>query len=89
MDNTQRVQNATALCAAVAECEPEDAVFMMEGILGRMRAGMPIAYFDSLRSEAESWAALSSRHELKAYLWAAFHALPASDRAAFIRRVSK
>lgn len=80
----KRADAATALCHAIAECDPADACEVMAVAYGDLRAGMPIAPLEGLMSEARIWAEFATRDELKAYCAATFAAMPARDQAAFL-----
>jgi hypothetical protein len=79
---------ATALCAAIADCERDDAVLLMEAALCSMRAGAPDPVFASVMQEANEWADFASEAERKAYALASFNRLSAPDRAAFLAYVT-
>lgn len=57
------------------------------------RAGMPPAPLledpQSLMGEARLWTAAATPDELRAYVLAAFHALPPAERAAFLKHVRR
>ena len=82
-----RAGAATALCHAIAECDPADACEIMEAAYGSLRAGMPIAPFDGIMEEAAFWADFATRQELKAYCLACYRSMSASDQAAFLAYV--
>ncbi|CAN1574236.1 hypothetical protein MCELHM10_03564 [Paracoccaceae bacterium] len=82
-----RALAATTLGAAIAECERDDAVLLMEAALLSMRAGAPDPIFASVMQEANEWADFASEAERKAYALASFNRLSASDRAAFLGHV--
>jgi hypothetical protein len=84
-----RAEAATALCRAIGECHHEDAVVVLEGALEQLRVGYPTPYFLRLREEAEWWASNATRAELKAFVWAAFHAMANRDRTAFLQAISR
>ena len=78
-----RLKSATALCHAIADCDPRDACEIMEAALADLRIGLPRAPFGSLMDEARVWAEFSNRSELKAYCAATFDAMTPDDQAAF------
>lgn len=82
-----RALAATALCAAIAECERDDAVVLMEAALFSMRAGAPDPTFASVMQEAEEHALFAIAAENKAYCLAHFNRLSAPDRAGFLAHV--
>ena len=79
-----RLTAASRLCHAIADCHPDDACQIMEAALGDLRAGMPIAPFDSIRVEADSWASVATPFEAKAYLWAIWQRMPDQARGRFL-----
>ena len=84
----KRAEAATALCHSIAECEPEDALFVMESVLFQMRAGAPGPVFAAVMQEAKEWADFACEAERKAYCLTCFNSLPAQDRAAFLSHVT-
>ncbi|MBL9061712.1 hypothetical protein [Tabrizicola sp.] len=84
-----RALAATALCAAIAECERDDVLAIMEAALLSMRAGAPDPVFAFVMQEANEWAAFASKAERKAYALASFNRLSAPDRAAFLDYVKR
>lgn len=80
----QRADNATALCHAIADCHPDDAVTILAAALEDLRPGRPVTAFRSIMLEAESWASFATRNELKCYAVAAFNAMRPSDQSAFL-----
>jgi hypothetical protein len=75
---------ATALIRAIADCDLAGASEIMATAYGDLRAGMPIAPFDGLMSEARIWAEFATSCESKAYCAATFAAMRAADQAAFL-----
>ena len=75
--------------AAIAECERDDALLLMEAALFSMRAGAPDPTFASVMQEANEWAFFASKAERKAYALSSFNHLPATDRAAFVGHVTR
>ena len=68
MSLQDRIASANALCAAVAECHPEDAKVLLAAMMASFSAGMPIAAFlDDIAAEAESWVTFSHNDELLTY----------------------
>lgn len=82
-----RLERAKSLAFAIGECHPDDAVLIMAAALDDLRPGQPIAAFQSLMIEANSWAAFATRNELKCYAVAAFNAMRSVDQAAFLAHV--
>lgn len=70
-----RVAAIEALMAAIAGCEPHDAMLAMSGVLWDMRAGTPLPPLFNLKEDAEAWAAAATPDELLAYARAAITAL--------------
>jgi hypothetical protein len=68
--------------AALASCTEED----LDHILDRLpaEAGPPLTPFTAVKAEALSWAAVASTPEKRAYAAAAYLALGAPDRRAFL-----
>ncbi len=94
---SSRVAAIEALMAAIAGCEPHDAMLAMSGVLWDMRAGTPLPPLFNLKEDAEDWAAAATPDELLAYAHAAITALedlPVGKRsridlaAAFMSRLS-
>ena len=85
----RRLAWAEALCLAIAACEPEDAVFVLEAVLHRMRAGAPVAYFLSVAAEARGWAALAAPYERRAYAVAALSCMSPSERAGVLHLLQR
>lgn len=79
---------ATALCHAILDCDPADALNIMAVAYDDLRAGapygMPIAPFLGVMDEARFWAGMATRVEMKAYCAATFEAMAATDQAAFL-----
>ncbi len=64
----ERIAAAEHLCATIAECHPDDAQFLLAGILREFSPRMPVAAFrDDCALEAESWATFSQIGELQMY----------------------
>lgn len=85
----KRAEAATALCHAIAECEPEDAALILEAALRSFGAGQPVPPLLSLMDEARTWADFATVAERKAYCLASWNRLPAADRAAFLAHVTE
>ncbi len=83
----KRLESATALCRAIAACEPEDAAFLMNGILERMCAGSPTPVFLSAMDDARWWVSIATHAEVKAWALACYEQMPAATRAAFLGHV--
>lgn len=84
-----RAEKATALCSAIADCHPDDAVTILSAALDDLRPGQPVAAFRSVMIEADSWAAFATRNELKCYSLAAFAAMRPADQKAFLAFVQR
>lgn len=84
----RRAEAATALCLAIAECEPEDAGPILEAALLSLGAGQPIPPLLSLMEEASTWADFATGAERKAYALACFTRMPPADRAGFLAYVT-
>ena len=85
--NTRRESAARALCLAVADCDPADAVRFLEIIHDHLSAGHPIPNPYRLMPEAREWASWASTAECKAYALACYEALSPADQAAFLHHV--
>lgn len=83
----KRAEAATALCHAIAECEPEDAAPILEAALLSMSAGWPVPPLLGLMDEAAFWADFATGAERKAYCLACYTRMPAADQAAFLAYV--
>ena len=80
---------ATALCHAIADCDPRDACQIMAAALDDLSAGMPGAPLFSYMDQAAWWSDLASEPELKAYLlacWTRLSPRVQDDFLAFIGR---
>ena len=84
----KRAEASTALCLAIAQCEPEDAAPILEAALLSMTAGWPVPPLLSLMEEACTWADFATGAERKAYALACHTRMPATDRAAFLAYVT-
>lgn len=84
-----RLASARAFCLAVADCEPEDAAFLMSGILQRMSVGAPPPVFISAMDDARWWASRATPHELKAYCLASFKAMTPKTQRDFLAHVQR
>ena len=82
-----RAAAATALGHAIAACDPEDAVVLMEAALDDLRAGLPGGLPRAIMAEARFWAEAATRTERKAYALASFNHLSAADQRAFLAHV--
>ena len=85
----KRALAAIALCDAIADCERDDAVLLLEAALISLRAGTPGPTFAFVMQEANEWAAFATKAERKAYALASFSHMSAADRAAFLRYVTR
>lgn len=63
-EQQRRLAAAEKLLAAIADCEEEDAIFVMVEILQRLTDGAPIFGLSGLEEEAESWATFCTTQEL-------------------------
>jgi hypothetical protein len=79
-----RAKNATALCHAIAECDPQDACEIMVAAFEDLSIGMPIAPLFSVMDGAGFWADLATQDELKAYTLACFTLMTPRNKAAFL-----
>lgn len=70
MDITQRLEKVRQLVEAIDACEGQDAEMVIAAILEERRAGMPGAPLDTIEEEAETWAALASLDEARAWFLA-------------------
>lgn len=82
--NVKRQEKATALIRALVDCAPEDRLMFLEELHEALRPGWPIVTFGSIMSQAQFWADMACRDELKAYCAVCFLRLRPDDRAAFI-----
>lgn len=83
----QRRERAWTLTRAIEACHPADAANILSEALERLSIGMPIAPLFGTMDAAESWAALATRAELKAYCLACYRKLTPTDQRAFIAYV--
>ena len=79
-----RAERATTLCRAIAACEPEDATFILSGVLAELSAGAPPPALMGVMDEARTWADWASPIEIKAYALACFLRMPAKVQAEFL-----
>ena len=82
-----RAVAATALCHAIADCDPEDAALIMAAALADLAAGMPIAPLIGAMDEAAFWADLATPSELDAYALACTNRMAPTRRTAFLAYV--
>ena len=82
-----RAEAATALCYAIANCDPEDAAQIMTSVLIELSAGMPIAELHGVMEQAAFWADLATPPELDAYALACTNRMAPARRAAFVAYV--
>ena len=85
----KRAEAATALCLAIADCDPSDACEIMVAALADLSAGWPIPPLFNFMDEAAFWADLAPMPELKAYALACYNRLPLTDQAAFLAYVGR
>lgn len=83
-----RLDSATVLAHAIADCDPRDACKIMAAALSDLSVGSPIAPFVSIMAEAREWAACASTPQHKAYAVACYNELSPRDQAAFYSHVS-
>jgi hypothetical protein len=85
-----RHENARLLGLAIAECDTEDAITLLEAALADLLSErMPSAPFLGIMKSARFWAEWASRDELKAYCLVSFERLSAADQSAFLRHVQR
>lgn len=82
-----RAQAATALCLAIAECDPEDAAPILEAALTSMCAGAPIPPLLGVIDEAFFWADFATPHEIDAYALACVNRMAPNRKTAFLAYV--
>ena len=80
----ERAVSATRLCAAIAECHPEDAVLILSAALQDMAAGAPLPVWQSALEDARWWASYATQFELKAWCLASFEAMHPKARTGFL-----
>ena len=85
----QRAKSATALCYAIADCDPADACEIMAAAHADLSIGMPIAPLLSVMDEASSLADMATFDELKAYALACYTRLRPADQLAFLAYVGR
>ena len=78
---------ATAFIESVADIPPEHRLPILEIAVECYRAGPPIPPLISYMDEANFWADLAARAELKSYLWACWSHLNAADQDAFLKHI--
>lgn len=86
-----RAESATALCHAIADCHPDDAVLIMCAAIESFSAGSPEppAPWTPLIEEARDWCSWANLFEIKAYALACFEAMPDATRARFTSYVGR
>jgi len=82
-----RAEAATALCHAIAECDPQDACEIMAAALEDL--GSPLPVLLSAMDDARWWASFATPNELKAYALACFEVMCPKVRAAFLGHVQR
>ena len=82
---------ATALCSAIADCDPGDACTIMAAALADLGGGMgsPLPVFETPLADARWWAGYASPAELKAYALACYDAMRPKVQAAFLAHVQR
>lgn len=76
---------AMALADAAADCPPEIRARLLERLLDTLHPGWPqVPFMATIMEEAQFWADLASRRELKAYALACYRRMDPADRVAFI-----
>ena len=80
---------ATAFIDAVTNLPRKDRLPVLELAVDHYRAGQPIPPLMGYMDEANFWADMAARDELKAYLWACWSHLNAADQAAFLAHVER
>ncbi|MFD1794718.1 hypothetical protein ACFSC1_01845 [Paracoccus aurantiacus] len=89
-DNTPNLPGyATAFIDAVTNLPAEDRLPVLELAVDHYRAGQPIPPLMGYMDEANFWADMAARDELKAYLWACWSHLNAADQAAFLAHIER
>lgn len=83
-NDMRREAKAHNLIDALIDCDREDRVPFVEALLNGLSAGAPIPAFGSIMDEANFWADMASRPELKAYCAACFVRLSEDDQRAFL-----
>ena len=78
---------ATAFIKSVEDIPPADRLPFLEIAVDCYRAGPPIPPLINYMDEANFWADLAARAELKAYLWACWSHLNAGDQDAFLKHI--
>ncbi len=64
---TERLEAASTLAHAIAECDPRDAVVIMSAALSDLSTGGPLPVFENAQSDADFWADLAAPFEIEAY----------------------
>lgn len=81
----RRALAATALCHAIGECHPEDAVLLMQAALADLSPAYPLPVLSCPVQEARLWASIATDPERKAWAIASIEALaPAARRQVFL-----
>lgn len=80
---------ATKLCDAIADCNRDDAVVILEAALRDLSAGGPLPVFLSAMSDARWWASIAAPHELKAWALASYDAMRPQHQRMFLAHVTK
>ena len=84
-----RLECCSILCAAIAACDDEDALEIMDAATEGMTVGQPLPAFTTFAEEARNWVPLASLPERKHYLAAIWHSLSHADQTAFWRSVQE
>lgn len=80
----RREAKANALIDALMACDRDDRLPFVEALLNGLCAGSPIPAFTGIMEEANFWADMACRAELKAYCAACFTRLSPDDQRAFL-----
>ncbi len=74
-NTTIRLEAASVLAHAIAECDPRDAVVIMSAALSDLSPGGPLPVFENAQSDADFWADLAAPFEIEAYFKATLERL--------------
>ena len=85
----KRAIASSALCLAIAECDPDDACQIMSAALADLSRGAPLPVFVSALDDARWWASISAPHEVKAFALACFEVMRPKVQAAFLAHVQR
>ena len=80
----ERCKAATQLAEAIGECDPRDAIQIMDAAIADLAIGAPLPPLFDFESQAEAWSSWASQTELCAYIRATWRHLDDQHRRGFL-----